>query len=103
MTVPDGRYVPAGSVITAQAEAYALPEITDDYGYKNTNSAVVHVNEGLAEGYNEMMQEATADTDEEAPSPEETTDQTATSGFEAIFAVASLLAVALLVFRRRTW
>lgn|GEM_PF-94047 len=55
VTIPDGRYVPAGSVITTQEQADALPEITDDYGYKHTNEAVVHVNEQLAEGYNELF------------------------------------------------
>lgn len=52
VVITDGRFVPAGSVITAQEQADALPIITGDYGYKNTNSAVVHVNEQLAEGYN---------------------------------------------------
>lgn len=52
VTIPDGRYVPAGTVVTTQAEADKLPEITDDYGYKHTNEAVVYVNVNLAEGYN---------------------------------------------------
>lgn len=52
VTVPDGRYIPAGTVVTSQAEADKLPEITDDYGYKHTNEAVVYVNVNLAEGYN---------------------------------------------------
>lgn len=52
VTIPDGRYVPAGTVVTSQDEADRLPEITDDYAYKNTNEAVVYVNVNLAEGYN---------------------------------------------------
>ncbi|MPM76950.1 Carnitine operon protein CaiE [bioreactor metagenome] len=52
VTIPDGRYVPAGTVVTTQAEADKLPEITGDYGYKHTNEAVVYVNVNLAEGYN---------------------------------------------------
>jgi len=58
VTIPDGRYVSAGSIITSQALADALPEITEEYAYRHTNEAVVHVNEQLAEGYNEMMAEA---------------------------------------------
>jgi carbonic anhydrase/acetyltransferase-like protein (isoleucine patch superfamily) len=54
VTVPDGRYVSAGTVVTSQAKADALPEITADYGYKHTNEAVVYVNVHLADGYNEM-------------------------------------------------
>lgn len=54
VTVPDGRYIPAGVVVTSQAEADKLPVITDDYGYKHTNEAVVYVNTNLADGYNEM-------------------------------------------------
>jgi carbonic anhydrase/acetyltransferase-like protein (isoleucine patch superfamily) len=50
--IPDGRYVPAGTVVTTQAEADNLPVITDDYTYKHTNEAVVYVNVNLAEGYN---------------------------------------------------
>jgi carbonic anhydrase/acetyltransferase-like protein (isoleucine patch superfamily) len=58
VTIPDGRYVPSGTVVTTQAQADALPEITDDYAYRHTNEAVVHVNEQLAEGYNELLGEA---------------------------------------------
>ena len=80
---------------------FTQAEITDDYGYKTTNSAVVHVNEGLAEGYNELMHEAVSD--EPTPSTEAPTEDhpEETPGFEAIFTVAGLLAVALLVFRIR--
>lgn len=52
VTVPDGRYVPAGTVVTSQAEADELPAVTDNYGYKHTNEGVVYVNTNLAEGYN---------------------------------------------------
>jgi hypothetical protein len=51
VTVPDGRYVPAGSVITSQGQADGLPEITDDYPMKSLNKGVVHVNTALAKGY----------------------------------------------------
>ncbi|MGA9188184.1 MAG: carbonic anhydrase [Methanosarcina sp.] len=53
VTIPDGRYIPAGTVITSQAEAEKLPEVTEDYAYRHTNEAVVYVNVNLAEGYNE--------------------------------------------------
>lgn len=52
VTIPDGRYIPAGTVITSQAEADKLPEVTEDYAYRHTNEAVVYVNVNLAEGYN---------------------------------------------------
>ncbi|TFH04067.1 MAG: carbonic anhydrase [Methanosarcina sp.] len=52
VTIPDGRYIPAGTVATSQAEADQLPEGTDDYAYRHTNEAVVYVNVNLAEGYN---------------------------------------------------
>jgi carbonic anhydrase/acetyltransferase-like protein (isoleucine patch superfamily) len=52
VTIPDGRYIKAGTVVTSQAEADKLPEITDDYAYRHTNEAVVYVNVHLAEGYN---------------------------------------------------
>ena len=51
VTVPDGRYVPAGSVIKTQEQADQLPVITDDYPLKNMNKGVVHVNTSLAKGY----------------------------------------------------
>ena len=53
VTVADGHYVPAGSVITTQEQADALPVITDDYAFKTLNQGVVHVNVHLADAYNE--------------------------------------------------
>jgi len=50
--VPDGRYVPMGTVLSSQADADALPKITDDYPFKKLNAGVVHVNTSLADGYN---------------------------------------------------
>jgi len=52
VTVADGRYVPAGSLITSQEQADGLPVITDDYAFKDLNKGVVHVNTHLADGYN---------------------------------------------------
>ncbi len=51
VTVADGRYVPAGSVIRTQQQADALPEVTADYPFKDLNKGVVHVNTALAKGY----------------------------------------------------
>jgi carbonic anhydrase/acetyltransferase-like protein (isoleucine patch superfamily) len=51
VSVPDGRYVPAGSVIKTQEQADHLPVITDDYPMKTLNKGVVHVNTALAKGY----------------------------------------------------
>jgi carbonic anhydrase/acetyltransferase-like protein (isoleucine patch superfamily) len=51
VSVPDRRYVPAGSVVRNQEQAEKLPEITDDYPLKNLNKGVVHVNTSLAKGY----------------------------------------------------
>jgi len=50
--IASGRYVPTGSVITKQADADALPTITDTYPFKDLNKAVVHVNTQFADGYN---------------------------------------------------
>ena len=49
--VPDGRYVPVGSVISAQEQADNLPRITESYAMKDLNKGVVHVNTHLAKGY----------------------------------------------------
>ncbi|MFN8557478.1 MAG: carbonic anhydrase [Dehalococcoidia bacterium] len=49
--VAAGRYVPAGAVITSQAEADALPIITPSYIYSTLNDGVVRVNTQLADGY----------------------------------------------------
>ncbi len=47
--VASGRYVPALSIIKTQAEADALPKITQDYPYRNLNAGVVRVNIQFAE------------------------------------------------------
>lgn len=52
--IPDGRYVPAGTVLKSQNDADSLPEVTDDYPLKDLNKGVVHVNTSLAEGYNRI-------------------------------------------------
>lgn len=50
VVIPDGKYVPPGSVITTQEQADALPPRVGS-PYENTNKAVIHVNESLAEKY----------------------------------------------------
>ena len=54
VNVSDGRYVPAGALITTQEAADNLPRITDAYPLRHLNNAVVHVNIELASGYNEQ-------------------------------------------------
>jgi len=49
--VPDGRYVPAGSVIKTQEQADQLPVIMENYPFKTLNKGVVHVNTALAREY----------------------------------------------------
>ncbi|MGA1826068.1 MAG: hypothetical protein ACMUIP_15540 [bacterium] len=66
IVIEDGRYVPAGTVVTTQEQADALPLIADEpnYAYLTTNHAVVHVNCALADGYNRekiAIQQAEAD------------------------------------------
>jgi carbonic anhydrase/acetyltransferase-like protein (isoleucine patch superfamily) len=51
VNVPEGRYVPAGSVVTTQAQADALPEITPEYAFATLNDGVLHVNEAFADAY----------------------------------------------------
>lgn len=54
VNISDGKYIPAGVVITKQKDADALGNVADDpnYAYKTTNEAVVYVNVNLAKGYN---------------------------------------------------
>ena len=51
VTVPDGRYIPMGTVVRDQAEADALPRITEDYAFCHFNDEVVRVNRELARAY----------------------------------------------------
>jgi len=52
VTVPDGRYIPAGTVLKTQTDADALPVIDEKYPMKDMNKGVIHVNTALADGYN---------------------------------------------------
>ncbi len=58
VTIPDGRYVPLGMIVSNQSVANNLPVITDDYVFKNLNEGVIHVNTNLAAGYNRMSGKA---------------------------------------------
>ncbi|MCF8054581.1 MAG: carbonic anhydrase [Deltaproteobacteria bacterium] len=51
VSVPDGRYVPTGMVLKSQKDADALPQITEEYPFKDLNKGVVHVNTSLAKAY----------------------------------------------------
>jgi len=52
VSIKERRYVPAGTVLKTQADADALPSIPAEYAFKDLNRGVVHVNTGLADGYN---------------------------------------------------
>ncbi|SNQ62178.1 LbetaH domain-containing protein [Candidatus Methanoperedens nitratireducens] len=54
VTIPDGRYVPLGMIVSNQSVADALPVITEDYVFAHLNEGVLHVNTNLAKGYNMM-------------------------------------------------
>ncbi|NLN59794.1 MAG: carbonic anhydrase [Deltaproteobacteria bacterium] len=51
VTIPENRYVAAGSVLRSQEQADALPVIGPDYPLKDLNKDVVHVNTSLARAY----------------------------------------------------
>ncbi|MEI7589789.1 MAG: carbonic anhydrase [Deltaproteobacteria bacterium] len=51
VTVADGRFVKAGSVVNSQKDADKLPKITASYAFKDLNKGVVHVNTTLAKAY----------------------------------------------------
>lgn len=51
VTIPDNKFVPPGRIITAQAQADALPPRVGS-PYEKINSFVLHVNQELAKGYN---------------------------------------------------
>lgn len=54
VNIAEGRYVPAGSVVTTQAQADALPVITPEYPFATLNDGVLHVNEAFADAYLHM-------------------------------------------------
>ena len=49
--IPDNKFVPPGTIITTQAQADALPARVGS-PYEKINSAVLHVNQEFAKGYN---------------------------------------------------
>lgn len=51
VNVPDGRYVPAGMVVTTQEAADNLPRIAPGYAYLIAGAQAVRVNTQLALGY----------------------------------------------------
>ena len=51
VTIPDNKFVPPGTIVTTQAQADALPSRVGS-PYEAINSAVLHVNQELAKGYN---------------------------------------------------
>ena len=51
IAIPDNKFVPPGTIITTQAQADALPPRIGS-PYEAINSAVLHVNQELAKGYN---------------------------------------------------
>ncbi len=66
VTIPDGRYVPLGMIVTNQSVADALPVITEDYVFSHLNEGVLHVNTNLAKGYNRMGGKSAPETSESA-------------------------------------
>lgn len=58
--IEDGKYVPAGSVVTCACDVASLAQVIDwnTYGYRATNEAVVHVNRSLARGYNDAVDQS---------------------------------------------
>ena len=53
VVIPDNKFVPPGNVIVTQQQADALPSRIGS-PYENINKDVIHVNENLAEGYNQQ-------------------------------------------------
>ncbi len=104
--VADGRYVPAGMVVTTQEQADKLPVITDSYPMKDLNKGVLHVNEQLAEGYLKL-QEKTEKASEAAAmkTPIQTTRapkaSEKTPGFGVVLAIMALCAVYVFWQKRR--
>jgi carbon dioxide concentrating mechanism protein CcmM len=63
--IPDNKFVPPGSIITTQAQADALPPRVGS-PYEEINTAVLHVNQELAKGYNtQSIQKLATELEEE--------------------------------------
>ena len=54
VTIEEGRYVPAGMLVTTQVAADALPKITPTYAFATLNDGVLRVNEQFADRYLEL-------------------------------------------------
>ena len=51
--VPDNKFVPPGSIIISQEQVDKLPDRIGS-AYENINEEVIHVNEKLEKGYEEL-------------------------------------------------
>lgn len=82
VNVPEGRYVPAGMVVTSQEAADALPKITDAYPFAKLNAGVLEVNEAFADKYLEMATGGTSAAGGHgvAPQPHGAVEPTAAAG-----------------------
>ena len=54
VNVSDGCYVPTGTLINTQEQTDNLPTIASDRSFKTLNNRVVHVNQELAIGYQQI-------------------------------------------------
>ncbi len=107
--VANGRYVPAGMVVTTQEQADKLPVITDTYSMKDLNKGVLHVNEQLAEGYLKLQEktekERAASEAAAVKTPVQTTKAPKATekatGFEAILSLTIFIAGYIFLRNRR--
>lgn len=51
VTIKPNSYVPAGTIVKTQEEADKLPQINNNYAYKDLNHEVTEVNKELSKGY----------------------------------------------------
>lgn len=66
VTIPSGRYISLGMIVSDQSVADQLPVITEDYMFSHLNEGVVHVNTNLAKGYRTMTGSSSGEGAEES-------------------------------------
>jgi carbonic anhydrase/acetyltransferase-like protein (isoleucine patch superfamily) len=58
VTIKNGRYVPAGTILREQNQALEMKAVTGEYPLREINQSVVRVNTSLATGYNSRNSKA---------------------------------------------